>query len=41
MGVPGKVVRELTPEHVARIRVSAEHYVENWRRYRRDLRPDD
>ena len=41
MGAPGKVVREVTPEHVARMRESAEHYVRNWQRYRRDLRPDD
>src|SRR5918994_3889282 len=41
MGAPGKVVREVTPEHIARMRKSAEHYVRNWQRYRRDLRPED
>lgn len=41
MGQPGKVVREVTPEHVERIREGAEHYVANWLRYRRDLRPQE
>ena len=41
MGAPGKVVREVSAEHLARMRESAEHYVGNWQRYRRDLRPDD
>ncbi len=33
MGSPGKVVRELTDEEVARLLASAAHYVENARRY--------
>lgn len=33
MGSPGKVVRELSDEQVARIAQSAAHYVENARRY--------
>ena len=37
MGAPGKVVRELTPEQVARLGESAAVYVANWRRYRREL----
>jgi carbonic anhydrase/acetyltransferase-like protein (isoleucine patch superfamily) len=41
MGMPGKVVREVSPDHVARIRESAEYYVQNWRRYARDLRSDE
>ena len=41
MGAPGKVVREVTPEHIARMRESAEHYVRNWQRYRRELRSED
>jgi carbonic anhydrase/acetyltransferase-like protein (isoleucine patch superfamily) len=40
MGAPGKVVREVTPEHLARMRESAEQYVDNWQRYRRDLRAE-
>jgi carbonic anhydrase/acetyltransferase-like protein (isoleucine patch superfamily) len=41
MGTPGKVVREVTPEHLARMRKDTEHYVGNWQRYQRDLRPED
>lgn len=38
VGSPGKVVRELTDEEVARLRHSAAHYVDNARRYREQLR---
>jgi carbonic anhydrase/acetyltransferase-like protein (isoleucine patch superfamily) len=41
MGAPGKVVREVTPEHVARMRESAEQYVQNAERYRHGLRAED
>jgi carbonic anhydrase/acetyltransferase-like protein (isoleucine patch superfamily) len=41
MGSPGKIVRELKPEQIARIRRSAEHYVENMRRYLRLLKADE
>lgn len=37
MGQPGKVVRELEPGQIEALRASAAHYVQNWRRYRRDL----
>jgi carbonic anhydrase/acetyltransferase-like protein (isoleucine patch superfamily) len=37
MGSPGKVVRELTEEQVARIACSAQHYVQNARRYQQFL----
>ena len=37
MGSPGKVVRELTDEQVARIAHSAAHYVDNARRYQQRL----
>jgi carbonic anhydrase/acetyltransferase-like protein (isoleucine patch superfamily) len=39
MGAPGKVVRELTPQQIEGLRRSALHYVENARRFKRDLRP--
>ncbi len=39
MGAPGKVVRELSPEQAAMMSAGAQHYVDNWKRYRRDLRP--
>ena len=37
MGAPGKVVRELTEDHVRMIRMGARHYVDNARRYRDQL----
>lgn len=37
VGSPGKVVRELTDEEVARLQASAMHYVDNARRYQRQL----
>lgn len=38
MGSPGKVVGELTEEEARRLELSAAHYVNNWKRYARDLR---
>jgi carbonic anhydrase/acetyltransferase-like protein (isoleucine patch superfamily) len=38
LGSPGKVVRQLTDEEVARQRAIAEHYVANARRYLDDLK---
>jgi carbonic anhydrase/acetyltransferase-like protein (isoleucine patch superfamily) len=40
MGAPGQIKREVTEEHIARMRHSAEHYVANWQRYKRDLRAE-
>ncbi len=40
LGSPGKVVRQLTPEEIARINETADHYVQNFKRYRRDCRAD-
>lgn len=37
MGSPGKIVRELTDEQIARIARSAAHYVQNAQRYRQSL----
>ena len=34
VGMPGKVARQLKPEHIERIRHAAAHYVANARRYR-------
>jgi carbonic anhydrase/acetyltransferase-like protein (isoleucine patch superfamily) len=33
VGSPGKVVRELSEEEKARLQKSADHYVDNTRRY--------
>lgn len=40
MGSPGKVVRQLSDEEVARLRLAAQGYVENARRYRADLKQE-
>lgn len=37
LGSPGKVVRTLTPEQLARFQGGAQHYVDNWKRYRAEL----
>ena len=37
MGAPGKVVREITAEQAAMMIGGSMHYVENWKRYRREL----
>jgi carbonic anhydrase/acetyltransferase-like protein (isoleucine patch superfamily) len=39
VGQPGRVVRALEPGQIAALEASAEHYVQNWQRYVRDLRP--
>lgn len=41
MGSPGKVVKELTEKHMHIIKMSALHYVENFKRYKRDLAVDE
>ncbi|MDO8274192.1 MAG: gamma carbonic anhydrase family protein [Serpentinimonas sp.] len=38
LGSPAKVVRTLTPEQIEGLRQSAQHYIENARRYRNGLR---
>jgi len=38
MGAPGKVIREISPEQAMMLAGGAAHYVENWKRYRRELR---
>jgi len=39
MGAPGKVVRELDAAAIAELTASAQHYQENARRFRADLKP--
>jgi carbonic anhydrase/acetyltransferase-like protein (isoleucine patch superfamily) len=39
VGAPGRVVRQLTDQEVDGLRLSALHYIKNWRRYARELRP--
>ena len=38
VGTPGRIIRELTDEEVARIQAGANHYVENAERFRTGLR---
>lgn len=40
MGSPGKVVREVTPEEIEGLRLSAEHYVGNFKRFKKELKPE-
>jgi len=39
VGSPARVVRQLAPGQIAALKGSAEHYVQNWKRFARDLRP--
>jgi len=39
MGAPAKVVRELTPDQIRGLGVSASSYVKNWQRFSRELTP--
>ena len=39
LGSPARVVRPLTPEEIATVSGSAEHYVTNWKRYVQQLIP--
>jgi carbonic anhydrase/acetyltransferase-like protein (isoleucine patch superfamily) len=38
IGAPAKVVRDLTPDEITRLRWSSQHYVENWRRFAAQFR---
>jgi carbonic anhydrase/acetyltransferase-like protein (isoleucine patch superfamily) len=40
LGTPGRVVRELSDEEKARLEHSADHYVQNFRRYLAGLAPE-
>lgn len=39
IGAPARVARQVSAEEAILIAASAEHYVQNWKRYARDLRP--
>lgn len=38
LGSPGKVVREVTPAEIEDLRSSAEHYVNNFKRFKKELK---
>jgi len=37
VGSPGRIVRKIGGEEIALLKFSAEHYVENWKRFRAEL----
>jgi carbonic anhydrase/acetyltransferase-like protein (isoleucine patch superfamily) len=37
VGAPGRIIRQLTDDEVAKLARGALHYVENWQRYQREL----
>ena len=37
MGAPGKVVREISDDQARMLKAGALHYVENWKRFRREM----
>ncbi len=37
LGSPGRIIRQLTDDEVAKLYLSAENYVKNWQRYVQDL----
>ena len=39
VGAPGRIVRQLTDDELEKMARGTEHYVENWQRYREELRP--
>ncbi len=39
LGSPGKIIRQLSAEECQRFGAAAGRYVENWRRFARDLKP--
>ena len=40
LGAPGKVVRQLSPEQIKGINRISDHYVQNFKRYRNELKSD-
>ena len=38
LGMPGKVVRELDENNAAMLKASADYYVSNWKRFKKDLK---
>lgn len=41
MGMPGKIVREVTERDLLMIEAISQHYIERGRQYRRELKPDE
>ncbi|MEO0809950.1 MAG: gamma carbonic anhydrase family protein [Pseudomonadota bacterium] len=41
MGAPGKIVRDVTDDDIARMRNGCENYQRNWRRFARGMQPQE
>ena len=41
LGSPGKIVREISPEEVEDLKHSAEHYIHNFKRFKKELKKQD
>ena len=41
LGSPGKVIREVTEKEIEYLRFSAEHYVANFKRFKKELKRED
>ena len=41
IGSPGKIVRQLSDEEIMRVNSASDDYVQRFKRYRREFRPDD
>jgi carbonic anhydrase/acetyltransferase-like protein (isoleucine patch superfamily) len=39
LGSPGKIIRQVSADQITVLKYSAEHYVENWKRYKTGLKP--
>ena len=39
IGVPGKIVRQIRPEDIAKIKEDVQHYIENSRRFAKGMKP--
>jgi carbonic anhydrase/acetyltransferase-like protein (isoleucine patch superfamily) len=38
LGSPGKIIRQVSADQITVLKYSAEHYVENWKRHKRELK---
>ena len=41
LGSSGKVIRQVSPEQLDILRYSAAHYVDNWKHYKQEMRPQE
>jgi len=41
LGSPGKIVREVTQEEIEELKHSAEHYIQNYKRFKKELKKQD